>query len=302
MVNFLNLPFTIMADGPFLLESWRDMPDGPPTIEFAPDVITLGLQKDELLKFPAFDDWQRTLKESMRRQNYTTHTFNKFQYRLEKVLIQSFDKKPNGALIFVKLHATIKNKKNEYLPGVVFLRGGSVAILMILKPTDSPDERYVIMTEQARIPSGSLCFKEIPAGMIDAEKNFAGVAATEIEQEVGLKLNKDDLIDMTKLALMQDDTREPMQDAMYPSPGGCDEFISIFLWERVIDRTVMEEVKGRLRGDRAESEHIKVTLERYEKLLQVGARDGKTLAAWSLYEYLKRVMPDSLKEEEEDAF
>lgn len=26
----------------------------------------------------------------------------------------------------------------------------------------------------------------------------------------------------------------------------------------------------------------------YERLLEVGARDGKTLAAWSLYEYLKR--------------
>jgi hypothetical protein len=37
-------------------------------------------------------------------------------------------------------------------------------------------------------------------------------------------------------------------------------------------------------------------------LLQIGARDRKILAAWSLYEYLKRVMPDNFKEEEEDAF
>jgi hypothetical protein len=26
----------------------------------------------------------------------------------------------------------------------------------------------------------------------------------------------------------------------------------------------------------------------YDDLLEVGSRDGKTLAAWSLYEYLKR--------------
>jgi 8-oxo-dGTP pyrophosphatase MutT (NUDIX family) len=167
---------------------------------------------------------------------------------------------------------------------------------------DSLNERYVIMKEQARILAGSLCFKEILAGMIDADKKFAGVAAKEIEQEVGLKLNKEELVDMTKLAMKQDDNKEKIQDAMFPSPGGCDEFISIFLWERVIDRTVMEEVKDRLRGERAEMEHIKVTIEPYDRLLQVGAQDGKTLAAWSLYVYPKIVMPDNFKEKEEDAF
>lgn len=286
----------------FQLDSWTSMPGGAPIIEFAPDVVSGGLEKEELLGFAAFKDWQETLKRSIGRQHYNTHTFHNSPYRLEKILIQSFDRKPNRSIIFIKLNATIKNGKGEQLPGIVFLRGGSVAVLMIIRPTDSPDERYVIMTEQARIPAGSLCFKEIPAGMIDAEKNFAGVAANEIEQEVGLKLNKEDLVDMTRMAMEQDENKEKIQDAMYPSPGGCDEFISIFLWERVIDRTVMEEVKDRLRGERGEMEHIKVTIEPYDRLLQVGARDGKTLAAWSLYEYLKRVMPDNFKEEEEDAF
>jgi ADP-sugar diphosphatase len=287
----------------FKIEDWIESPSGPPVVTFTRDVVEDGLTEKLLLEFPAFKNWLQTLKASMKRQKWSTHTFFKTPYHLRSIKIQSFDKHPKGHLLFVKLNAEISNEDGEKLPGIAFLRGGSVAVLMIVRPSDSPDERYVIMTEQARIPAGSLCFKEIPAGMIDAEENFAGAAAKEIEEEVGLKLNAKDLIDMTKLATQQDSTvREDIQDAMYPSPGGCDEFINIYLWERVRDRLEIENLKNKLRGDRAAMENITVTLEKYEKLLEVGARDGKTLAAWSLYEYLKRVHPHVLKEEEEDAF
>ncbi len=139
--------------------------------------------------------------------------------------------------------------------------------------------------------------------MIDAEGNVAGAAAREIEDEVGHKLNAKDPIDMTKLAIQQDSTeREEIQDALYPSPGGCDEFMNIYPWKRVRDRLEIEYLKNKLRGDRAAMENIIVTLEKYEKPFEVGVRDGKTLAAWSLYEYIKRVHPHVLKEEEEEAF
>jgi len=65
------------------------------------------------------------------------------------------------------LEVVVENKKKEPLTNVVFLRGGAVAVLIILRPSDSPDERYVVMTEQPRIPAGSLNFMEIPAGMLD---------------------------------------------------------------------------------------------------------------------------------------
>jgi 8-oxo-dGTP pyrophosphatase MutT (NUDIX family) len=98
------------------------------------------------------------------------------------------------------MHVEIKNVKNESLPGVAFLRGGSVAILMILRPSDSKDERWVIMTEQRRIPAGSLTFIEIPAGMID-EESFSGAAAKEIQEETGLVIPKHELLDLAELAL-----------------------------------------------------------------------------------------------------
>lgn len=75
-------------------------------------------------------------------------------------------------------------------------------MLMVLRPKDTSDERWVIMTEQARIPAGNLSFLEIPARMIDdLTQDFRGAAANEIEEETGLKINGEHLMNMTKLAL-----------------------------------------------------------------------------------------------------
>ncbi|KIW02167.1 uncharacterized protein PV09_06650 [Verruconis gallopava] len=297
----------------FEIDDWLKYPihtGDAPKIRFAHDVIKEDLTKEELLDFPAFSNWIKTLKSSFERQQIPTHAFADKRVYLRSIEIQSIDRKPRGDkskgdLLFVKLNADISNDEGKRLPGIAFLRGGSVAILMIVRPSDSPDERYVIMTEQARIPAGSLSFKEIPAGMIDKAGDFKGAAAQEIEQEVGIRLRPTDLIDMTERATRMDSTKkEKIQNAIYPSPGGCDEFINIYLWERVRPRLEIESLKENLReaGDRAVLESIKVTLEPYEKLVEVGARDAKTLAAWSLYEYLKRVDPDLLKDVDENPF
>ncbi|KAF2766268.1 nudix hydrolase 14 [Teratosphaeria nubilosa] len=252
-----------------------------------PVALPDGLTEAQLLGFKAFSDWHRCLKNSLEKQKLGDHPFRQAPYRLRHIRVDSFDK-PRDRILFVKMVATITNDHGDALPGVVFLRGGSVAVLLILRPLDALDERYVVMTEQPRPAAGSLRFMEIPAGMLDDEENFAGAAAREIREEVGLQLNKADLIDMTALALKGQQTEENMRDAMYPSPGACDEFISIFLWEREKERMEIEDLKDKLAGERAEQENITVRLMNYERLLAVGARDAKTLAAWSLYEYLKR--------------
>lgn len=244
------------------------------------------ITKEQLLEFRAFKEWIAALKSSLTKQKNSDHVFHSSRYTLRSIKIQSVDWFPKG-LGFVKLLAEVTNEQGEALPGVVLLRGGSVAVLMILRPADSRDERWVIMTEQPRIPAGSLSFMEIPAGSID-DSTFAGAAAKEIKEEVGLTLYENDLIDMTKLAVQGHKGPENLQSAMYPSPGGCDEYIAIFLWEREMDRLQIENLKGRLTGVRTDQEKITVRLLNYERLLEVGGRDGKTLAAWSLYEYLKR--------------
>jgi len=287
----------------FKLPNWSvPYKTGVPEVRFAEGLVELGLTKEKVLGFTAFQNWIRTLQTSLRRQDFTTHTFADDPYYLRWIQIQAFDEfeiKGTKRVLFIKLFAQVTTESgNEFLPGVVFLRGGSVAILMIVRPTDAPLERYVIMTEQARIAAGSLSFMEIPAGMLDDERNIKSAALREIQEEVGILPKADELIDMTKLAVQGHRVSEDIQSAMYPSPGGCDEFISIFLWEKELDRLDIENLKDRLMGDRAAMERITVRLLEYEKLVAVGARDGKTLAAWSLYEYLKKIHPELLLEHE----
>lgn len=272
-------------------------------VEFAPDVVAQGLTKDALLAFPAFRNWLATLKKSLARQKFSTHAFNRQPYHLRVIEIQSCDRIPRGAVLFVKLNAIIQNQLGNRLPGIVMLRGGSVAVLMIMRPADAPDERYVIMTEQARIGAGSLQFKEIPSGMIDTSDSFAGVAAREIEEEIGIRLRTSELINMTQAAMMTGTSQDKiLMDAIYLSPSSSDEFISIFYWDKVVGRLEMEMLRDKLKANAPQVEYLRVVLEPYEVLLQEGARDPKTLAAWSLYEHLRRVMPEILKAEESEPY
>jgi ADP-sugar diphosphatase len=198
--------------------------------------VGIRVTEDQLRKFPAFVTWHDTLKTNLMLQHTdANHAFHSDPYSLHKVEVQSVDW--FGPRIgFVKLKASIRNSQpKSELPGVVFLRGGSVAVLMILRPSDSIDERWVVMTEQPRVPTGSLSFFEIPAGMLDGARNFAGKAAEEIAEETGLTMQSSELIDLTALALRQSKGGKEtnLKNAMYPSPGGSDEFIAIFLWEKV---------------------------------------------------------------------
>ena len=65
------------------------------------------------------------------------------------------------------------------VPGIVFMRGGAVGVLVIL---ECEGEEHTILTYQARVPIGESALPEIPAGMLDGSGNFKGVAADEIAE------------------------------------------------------------------------------------------------------------------------
>ena len=155
-------------------------------------------------------------------------------------------------------------------------------------PVGSQDEKHVLLTVQARIAAGGLRFVELPAGMVD-NGTFKGAAASEIEEELGLQIPEDELVNMSELALLE--TKEGEDDwprGMFPSAGGCDEFIPIFLHEKRVPRKQLKEWTGKLTGLRDEGEKITLKLIRIEDLWLEGARDAKALGAWALWEGLKR--------------
>ncbi|CAG8952809.1 hypothetical protein HYFRA_00007521 [Hymenoscyphus fraxineus] len=268
----------------FLLKNFN-----PPVPVTIPAHLQGLITEKDLKEWPHFLKWHQSLQASLQRQHTDEkHPFKEAPFSLIYVSVLSV--KMFGTKIgFVKIDAIITNKEDRFLPGTAFLRGNSVAMLMILRPRDSIDERWVIMTEQPRIPAGTLSFMEIPAGMMDERtREVYGVAVKEIKQETGLVVPPEELIDMTELALKDVDNPEALANGMYPSPGGSDEFMHIVLWEKVLDRQEIEDLRGNLAGERKGGELITVRLRNYEDLWRVGARDAKTLAAWSLYESLKR--------------
>jgi ADP-sugar diphosphatase len=122
--------------------------------------------------------------------------------------------------------------------------------------------------------------------MLDGD-TFSGGAAKEIEEETGLKVQASELIDLTALTVPENADGELLQNGIYPSPGGCDEYIPLFLYQKRIPRVQMQEFQGKVTGSRDHGEKITLKLVPLEKLWREGARDGKTLAAWALYSGLK---------------
>lgn len=127
--------------------------------------------------------------------------------------------------------------------------------------------------------------------MLDDSGTFAGGAAKEIEEETGLSVQQSELTDMTALALQS--VQEPadgetLQNAVYPSAGGSDEFIPLFLCQKRMPRRDIEELQGKLTGLRDHGEKITLKLVPLESLWKEGLRDGKTLAAWALYKGLQQ--------------
>jgi ADP-sugar diphosphatase len=262
------------------------------------------LSQDQILKFTAFKTWLNTLQHSLTLQkSRTNHPFHKTPYSLKSIEIQTVDFFGGSRLGFLKLRAEVSNDEGEKFPGSVFLRGGSVAMLVILTPSSPPSdnatsskpEEYAILTVQPRIPAGSLDFIELPAGMIDDSGTFAGAAAKEIAEETGLEISSGELIDLTQLTAQLDPSSsadedgggEDLQNGIYPSPGGSDEFIPIFMARKSLPDKEIEELRGKLTGLRDHGEKITLKIVRLEDVWKVAWRDGKTLAALALYQGLK---------------
>jgi hypothetical protein len=88
------------------------------------------LPKDDLLRFPAFRVWFDTLQHSLSQQQQPSHEFHKDPYVLRGIEVQAVDFFGKGRIGFVKLKADVSNAGGERLPGSVFLRGGSVGMLV----------------------------------------------------------------------------------------------------------------------------------------------------------------------------
>uniref|UniRef100_A0ACD5XWW6 Uncharacterized protein n=1 Tax=Avena sativa TaxID=4498 RepID=A0ACD5XWW6_AVESA len=197
---------------------------------------------------------------------------------LTQILIQGVDM--FGERVgFLKFKADIVDEETKAkVPGIVFARGLAVAVLILL---ESKGQTYAVLTEQARVPIGKFML-ELPAGMLDDEKgDFVGTAVREVEEETGIKLNLEDMVDLTALLDPTTGCR------MFPSPGGCDEEIGLFLYRGRVDEETINALQGKETGLREHGELIKLRVVPYSQLWRSTA-DAKALSAIALYEMAKK--------------
>jgi len=165
---------------------------------------------------------------------------------------------------FLYLNVVSTDTEGTPLPGIVFLRGSAVAVLIIVKVNG---EKYVLLTKQIRVPIGKE-FLEIPAGMLDGSGNFAGKMADEIREETSLVVNINELIQLG----------EPI----CPSPGGCDESIQLYAYETEITLEKMQELINKIHGNINENEKINLVfmpLHQFDNELKNNFNDVKAISA-----------------------
>ncbi|MBS0655464.1 MAG: NUDIX domain-containing protein [Verrucomicrobia bacterium] len=209
-----------------------------------------------------------TVLQSKQFQDWTASMDMK-KFNIRSVHIQSVDM--FGPKVgFIKFKADVVDDTGKFIPGICFMRGGSVGILPVLK---CEGRSFAILTLQPRIATGQFDFAEIPAGMLDGSDNFIGVAAKELEEEVGLKVSKNDLTDLSALA------KHPK--GFYASPGGSEETIRLFSLTQEVTKEKLFALNGRLTGVLEEGEQITLKVVPLEDLLSIP--DGKTLIAYLLY-------------------
>ncbi|PHH81003.1 hypothetical protein CDD82_1384 [Ophiocordyceps australis] len=251
-----------------------------------------GLTRDQLESFRPFKEWTSKLGQSLSLQKDEKHPFHADPYALSSITVQAFDRFRGGRLGFVKLTASVSNAAGESLPGAALLRGPSVAVLVMLVPDDvdaASDERHVVLTVQPRVAVGSLGFVELPAGMVDDAGSFKGAAAKEMEEELGIEIRDDELLCLSELAVQgrREAPDQGLAAAMYPSAGGCDEYVSLYSHERRVPRKQLQDWNGRLTGLRDDGEKITLKLVPMKDLWREGARDAKALGALALWQALR---------------
>jgi ADP-sugar diphosphatase len=244
-------------------------------------------QFDQITQMKAFIDWCENFEEKL----LETIDFS-------NIYIHDFDM-PGPRLLFIKFSTDMKyntkfatnfkklypNKPIPIMSDIVFMRGATVAILMVLRCVDGKDR--VVITKQTRVPIGKLEFEEIPAGMMDDSNNFTGTAAKEVEEETSIKINETDL----KPLIIPPDSQ-----SCYPSPGGCDEEIRFYLYSPDITYTLerIQQINGKKTGALDEGESITVKVVTMDELRNT-TKDMKTLTALYLYDKrMAEIMRNSL--------
>lgn len=233
------------------------------SIEIIPAHPHLESSLDSLVMAPKFIKWLRRMNPNQVQINSITITD-----------INWFSAKPTPEKLgFVKcsLDAIDKTTGKKIASNIAFVRGDSVAILIIVKIANKSKE-YVLFCEQMRLPAGERK-KEICAGMTDAEGNLASVSLKEVKEETGFVINN--VSELTALG------------SVFTSPGGLDEEVHLYSWTTTISEKEFKEKQTKLYGNQEEQEEIKLSFVEINEVLETTLREiGDVKAECAMFRHL----------------
>jgi 8-oxo-dGTP pyrophosphatase MutT (NUDIX family) len=224
------------------------------------------LTEAQLLSFKPFTAWFDGMNPELYVESVTVTDVHWFGPRIGFMTIKSVTR--------------LMGEHGTALPGIAFLRGGSVAMLVVLR---CEGRKHVLLVKQPRVAVGRSALVELPAGMLDGDGNFAGVAAKEMREEAHIDFKPSEMVCMSE------------SNKQFPSPGGCDEFIEYFYASAAVTPAFLRSLDGRATGCEAENERIRLSYVPYEDLW-CATGDAKAAVACHLYENLvrNRYMADSV--------
>jgi ADP-sugar diphosphatase len=226
------------------------------------------LQQEQLDNFRPFQQWLQRLDKNLG------------EYELQKIHIQSVDIFSKNRIGFLKLKTQVVHPPTrKTIPGIVLLRGPTVAMLVILEPPNcaSDAQRYAILVSQPRVPVGDMNLLEMPAGMID-DGTFKGSAAKEIQEECGITINEDELKDLTPNWI-------PQESGILLSPGLVDESCRFYACTKKMPLSEIHDLDGKLQMG-TEHENISLKLVPLDRINQTKVQDAKFFLALGLYKSL----------------
>lgn len=222
------------------------------------EVSVLGDRAEEVVAAPKFLKWVAGLDP-------------RFVVKSVKVLATMFTK--NG-LLFAFLDCDVTDQSGNKVPGAVFLRGGAVAVLVVLKDKllrlgQRTYDKYFVLTVQPRFPVGTFEAVECVAGMVDENtKNVVGVAVKELQEETGIdRISISDLIPL---------------GSIFSTMGGCDEEVALFAFEAEWPLERIQALQAKLTGE-GPHEKIKLVVVPEEELLHMARKDPKAVIAYFKY-------------------
>lgn len=202
----------------------REKSDDNVTLVVPPN---LGVSLTAIREFPPFKEWYTTITQNLASRSDTV---------LHSVTVRDVYMFGNRiGFVFLDAHVTMGNVR---IPGAVFLRGPSVAVL--LWHSDGDGNVYVVMVRQPRVAVGKMMW-EVPAGMIDGNGDVKSRMFDEIREETGLTVNVRSLVHHT-------DVRP------YTSCGILDEKMELFSME--VKPSILKSRTSFVCGNVAEGEVI----------------------------------------------